>query len=291
MHTRAYLEKEIKKITGNIRRAAKKIQDGSDPEAVHDFRVFIRKLRSILQNSRKILGKYHTKYFIKALAEISREASSLRDEEVIIEKISYIRENFLSGEFSPVNESIPESLNTWIAERQDKEVILRESVREKLGGPAFLSPLKELEAMFIIPWKKEMNISVDFFALSVIGDMARTISGKLENFPAMSRNTEWLHDLRKDFKKIRYLIETYKIVLPRFYLETEKISKSMQKHLGELNDIAIIKKMIYEDIHLPPETMDNLSDFLRREEDGIFEKIKEKNLVPHWMEYHAGKIS
>src|SRR5947207_3444206 len=82
------LDAELGKAIPRVYRAA----DG-DPEAIHDLRVAIRRLRTLLKLSRKIFGRRHTDAVRRALAEVQRATGDLRDEEVLSETLSSVTQD------------------------------------------------------------------------------------------------------------------------------------------------------------------------------------------------------
>lgn len=308
MQIKEYLEKESRKVISGIRRNAKKIIDDADPEAVHDYRVAIRKLRSIFQNSKNYFGSFYTKYFLNALGNMAKEASSLRDEEVLLEKLTVIEKELFASpsQIHPSDEKIdPEqsdislentqeqfksrSISDWTAlkqyfeewknSRQERESNLRENLKKKLSDPDFLFPLKQLEALFVIPLKTENPEFAENFAFSVTSKQKVKWANKIKTLEKNKKNIDWLHDLRIESKKMRYLIESYRPLLPPVYKETEKLARNMQKYLGDLNDNAFIRDKIEKDKSIQPDLKVYLLKYLKKDEKNILEKFLKKNLT------------
>lgn len=308
MQIKEYLEKESRKVISGIRRNAKKIIDDADPEAVHDYRVAIRKLRSIFQNSKNYFGSFYTKYFLNALGNMAKEASSLRDEEVLLEKLTVIEKELFASpsQIHPSDEKIdPEqsdislentqeqfksrSISDWTAlkqyfeewknSRQERESNLRENLKKKLSDSDFLFPLKQLEALFVIPLKTENPEFAENFAFSVTSKQKVKWANKIKTLEKNKKNIDWLHDLRIESKKMRYLIESYRPLLPPVYKETEKLARNMQKCLGDLNDNAFIRDKIEKDKSIQPDLKVYLLKYLKKDEKNILEKFLKKNLT------------
>lgn len=306
MQIKEYLEKESKKIISGIRRNAKKILTDTDPEAVHDYRVAIRKLRSIFQNSKNYFGTFYTKYFLNALSNLAKEASSLRDEEVLIEKLSGMKDLIFKQDSSKEIESTDSSessikdatsseqiksetlidlaslkkeFDLWLEIRKEREIQLRNALKEKLSDPDFLYPLKQLEALFVIPLKSEDTEFAENFAFSVTSKQKTKWANKIKTLEKNKKNVEWLHDLRIESKKMRYLIESYRPLLPPVYKESEKLARNMQKYLGDLNDNAFIRDKIEKDKNINSNLRDYLLDYLKKDEKAILDRFLKKNLT------------
>src|SRR4051794_38610615 len=61
--------------------------EAADPEAIHDFRVAIRRLRSVLRPVRPVYGRRRMRALAEGLKRVADATGTLRDEEVLRETL------------------------------------------------------------------------------------------------------------------------------------------------------------------------------------------------------------
>jgi len=214
--------------------------DDDEAEAVHDFRVALRRLRTVLRVVRKLYGRRRIRAVSTRLKRYADATGTLRNEEVL-------RETLASLELEPGARS---AALAWIGRRARQEKLHRGSVVKLLraelesGLGAALSSLEDTlargpERAGELPLRELSRASIDR-ACSAIHD-----AGQVD--PADSAA---MHELRILFKRLRYTAELFLSVAPggdaherQALAALAKGATRMQKRLGEVHDLdeALIK--------------------------------------------------
>ncbi|WP_437756593.1 CHAD domain-containing protein [Sorangium sp. So ce1389] len=93
-----------------------------DVEAVHDFRVSLRRLRTLLKPARRIYGKRRLRPIADGLREFARATGTLRDEEVLRETLTALE----------LGEEARTAVDAWVARRSHREHEARTHIVELL---------------------------------------------------------------------------------------------------------------------------------------------------------------
>ncbi|XYH98923.1 CHAD domain-containing protein [Sorangium sp. So ce1128] len=116
----------IESVRTDARRVvATSAQDESaepDVEAVHDFRVSLRRLRTLLKPARRIYGKRRLRPIADGLREFARATGTLRDEEVLRETLTAL----------DLGEEARTAVDAWVARRSHREHEARAHIVELL---------------------------------------------------------------------------------------------------------------------------------------------------------------
>ena len=273
----------LNKSERNIQRVNNKLDDYlKDPneEQIHDIRTAIRRLRASDQLLPKAFRhKKKIKEFVAKSMELFSINSKIRDYDIILEMLS----KYTSGVSSPKHEQQPppqssraivniskplETLrNRELTESKTIAVELRKLAVPKLNSNKISKSEKKL--------KKRFN--------NVVGKFANTIE---KNYPVVlsspKRLTE-LHEMRKDCKKLRYLLELLPIRTNGKDEGKDKVSQlieeleKVQDMLGTIHDhdttIAYIKK--YLENHHNDRSLNNIVKYLYDDRQKKFEQFTE----------------
>jgi CHAD domain-containing protein len=203
----------------NIQRVNNRIENYlTDPnkDNIHDIRTAIRKLDASYRSlPKKIRKKNRVSNYVKVSKRLFKINSEIRDYDIIYEKLKKYSSN-----------SIYTELTRSLDERRDKKIRKARNIALSLTDLQ-LPQVSEDD----IPTKKlqqRFNKTVTRF------------SDRIElNFPIVLTNSKKiaeLHEMRKDCKKLRYLLE----LLP-------DENKEMQKTITELEDIQDMLGSIHDD--------------------------------------------
>lgn len=205
-----------------------------DTEFLHQFRVYFRKLRSLVGLLHKALPVETVAILKPVLSEIAGKTNKLRDLDVfLLEKDSY-------RAMLPANFSVGLNELYELVEQQ------RESERVNIEN-YFLSDdyahkmalcISELSAPSALKTKvadKPLLPVVDKLALKRYQKILGMV-GIIDD----STVDEEIHELRKEFKKLRYLIEFFSDLFPPEEIrKTIGTVKKVQNVLGNFNDYCI----------------------------------------------------
>jgi CHAD domain-containing protein len=200
-----------------------------DPEAIHDFRVALRRLRTALRPAKRLWGKRHVKEIGAELRRFAQATGALRDEEVLRETLSELA----------LPARARTELDGWIARRARQERERRRSVVRLLraqdapgSAPSLSLALAHLERRLGVRRLEELSA----------GELAHAaLGGALEGVRALRdadpRDPAAMHALRITFKRLRYTAELFAPLLGEGAAATAKFAARMQKRLGELHDL------------------------------------------------------
>jgi CHAD domain-containing protein/CYTH domain-containing protein len=217
------------------RKAAERFDDDQDQEALHDFRVAIRRLRSNLRAWREVLSPALKKKQHVALAELQRATGTSRDAEVLLEWLESQRTE-LADEHQVGLEWLRDHLE---ARRRDAYADVRVRVRKRFRKVYALLH-RRLEVMRVKVHLAK-PVEAPTYGASVadaIEQHLTTLLGRLDRIHAPS-NIEEAHRARLAVKHLRYLVEPVRRFLPQSQPLVAKV-KSLQDLLGELNDSSVL---------------------------------------------------
>ncbi len=218
-----------------VQAASERLGDLRDDEALHDFRVALRRLRSTLRAWRPQLRKSISKRDRRALRELQTATGAGRDAEVALA--------WLEGQREELGASHRRG-HDWLARRlvdrhEHSLVRVREEVREAFEGIA-----EDLRASL-----GRMTLRVDLLAPDpgprfgeVFADAAREdardlarLLGRVES-PA---DRALCHQARIACKRLRYLVEPLRPLREEAVRIVERC-KRLQDVLGDLNDAHVL---------------------------------------------------
>ncbi len=204
-----------------------------DTEFLHDYRVSLRKARSILSEVGDVFDKEKTKYFRGILKTFAQITNNLRDIDVYLLKIPEFKEE------------LPEHLRYGLEDVESYLRMLRESETKKvnnfLQSTEFKANFGEAVDFFQkgytdypgeLAGKRIYDVAADAINSCLGGHVRRVKKSK-------SMTPETLHKLRIDFKKLRYLIEAFGNVV--YGEKTEALLDKLKKFQDEIG--------LYHDFH------------------------------------------
>lgn len=224
--------------SGGRRRAAEASAEdpGGDAEAVHDFRVALRRLRTVVRIVRDMHGRKRMRKIGEDLKRYADATGALRDEEVL-------RETLTAVEVTP---GTRQALAQWMDRRRRQELSRRSGVvtllREDGSAPRALvrppmPPQASLADTLARLEKRLARGGADVSALDLaLASMSRARGDVREHAAATPSDAEAMHALRIRFKRLRYTAELFAPVLADAAAAVRGATK-LQKRLGELHDL------------------------------------------------------
>jgi CHAD domain-containing protein len=235
------LAPELFALIASVRHAAARVEatgkrEAGDPEAIHDLRVAIRRLRTALRPARRVYGKRSIREIGSDLGRFAQATGALRDEEVLREILGALE----------LPARARTELDGWLWQRARQERARRRAIvtllmttdEEGRGrpGPLHAPPLgatlARLERRLGRSDPREIPAGTlaeeaTFAAIAAVRDLA---GAPLTDAPAM-------HTLRVRFKRLRYTAELFAPALGEPAAALAKPAARMQKRLGELHDL------------------------------------------------------
>jgi CHAD domain-containing protein len=211
-----------------------------DTEFLHDFRVALRRTRSLLGSIKKVIHPDDMARFQQGLKEIGTFTGPVRDLDVYL----LARKDYQSM----LPEGLQEGLTLFfqgLARQRTKEL---QRLRKALQSRKFQS--------FMSQWQEYLENSILSSSLAAGQKPCKEVASKairkrlrsiLESgvqIGPQSPDTE-LHCLRIQAKKLRYLLEFYRSLFPETEMDIlVKSLKKLQDNLGNFNDLSVQQKML-----------------------------------------------
>lgn len=215
---------------------------GDDPEAVHDFRVAVRRTRSALGQVRGVFASYRRDRYRESFAWLAGESNLLRDTDVLLEQLPELAAEVGNpADLDPLRDFL-------IGER----AAAHKAMVKVLRGAKYRRLLRTWKAFLEKPPKVTVRSAPNAerpileVARERIYAVYRAIRKKTRAFEEPVPAEE-LHQLRIDCKKLRYLLELF-----RSLFDAEEIGavladlKHLQDLLGEMNDLEVQKGRLLE---------------------------------------------
>ena len=220
----AYLARLLGELAQELESsAARVVSPKKDEEAVHDVRVAMRRIRTLLKLARPIYGRFHADAVRRAFTDVMRASGELRDEEVISETLEGL----------PV---VDTSFDIWRRSRATRERRLRRGMVDRVKSGELARAQAMLIGLVVLPVYPERDAPLAKFAKKVL---ARTQRGVDQRREASVDDSEALHELRIAYKELRYTAELFAPALPADLAATAAPAAKFQKRLGEVHDIDV----------------------------------------------------
>lgn len=216
------------------------VVDDSDTEFLHDYRVCLRKVRSVLSLFAEVFDAEDSTRLKDELAEIMRTTNGLRDLDVyLLNRAEYHR-----LVLPPAHEGL-QILFDEFAQRRKAE---QKKVGAALQSKDYLRRMESLEQLFETgtniksgPQAHRPSLS---FARSLIKKRYRKVckTGRTLNETTPDSS---IHQLRIHCKKLRYLMEFFTPLFPPAEIkQLIRALKLLQTNLGNFNDYSVQQQFL-----------------------------------------------
>lgn len=227
----------IYQLTSEIKTYQTVLQgDPKDVEALHQFRIRMRKLRALLQEFERFFAPKWLKKHKKLLAKLMAHTNAKRDNDVALSDIDIFAKK-LSSKNTKSLDKLKHSL-------QKKEAKLEKKLISFMEGEALSAELialcRDAEKQEI--YQESARQPLILVAISIINQSVQDILKEGEPLKK-GFNKKAYHKLRIEFKKLRYLLELLSPIIPPDTLNNALDHlKKIQTLLGEINDLQVQKK-------------------------------------------------
>lgn len=213
-----------------------------DTEFLHDFRVSLRKTRSLLSLMKSVFpGAIHGQMKAR-LAELMRPTNLARDLDV------YLLEQRAYEQMLP--EHLRAGLPTMFDDFRRQHQATYAALHEVLKSRSYATEVESCMAFFDAMGAEQLGAAAREPVLSAINHLVRKKYRKIIHFgniiTPMSPDEE-VHDLRLECKKFRYLLEFFGTLYPSKKLaHLVKNLKRMQNTLGLFNDFSVQQEALHQ---------------------------------------------
>lgn len=210
-------------------------RDGSDIEHLHDMRVATRRMRVAFEIFETAFVQREIKPYIKGLRTAGKTLGRVRDRDVFLEKA----EKYLE-QHPEEKEGLNPLKRFWEQEREQ----YRQRMINYLNSQAYRGFVEDFNIFLQTPGagavrdqKDTPSMQVRFAAPSMLYECL----GRVRAYQRFlhSASIEQLHELRIDFKRLRYTMEYFREVLGKEAKWIISEIKKVQDHLGDLNDADV----------------------------------------------------
>jgi CHAD domain-containing protein len=204
-----------------------------DPEFLHDFRVAIRRTRSLLSLGREILGRKSARRFRSRFGRLGRQSGRQRDLDVQLAELSALAAVVPEAERLALR-----PVEAWLRRRRS---LAHFNLRRLLAGSGYRLLLREwadfLDVLRAAPGNDTQPASV--LAREAVRGAWRRVCREGRAIGDHSPPAE-LHELRKSAKRLRYAVEFFRPLLrkddARAFIRD---LKQLQDHLGAFQDCRV----------------------------------------------------
>ncbi len=217
-----------------------------DSEFLHDLRVAVRRTRSALTQIKGVFPPAEIERFKSRLAWIGQITGPTRDLDVYLLGFDRYR-NSLPAQFR----SDLDPLHQFLQEHQKQA---QQAMVKRLNSPHFHGLLKEWRAFLEQPLQPADDAPNALRPIKRVADkrIYRTFRRVIDEGQAIHRGThpDALHELRKQCKKLRYLIEFFQCLYPRQQIrQLIKALKLLLGNLGDFQDLEVQALTLREFAH------------------------------------------
>ena len=212
----------------------------SDTEFLHDYRVCLRKIRSVLSLLGGVFDSEESTRLKVELAESMRTTNDLRDLDVyLLKRAEYYR---------LVPPSAHEGLQILFDEFAQRRKAEKKKVGAILQSKQYLRRMKKLEQLFAtgpnIKSGPKAHIPSLLFARRLIIKRYRKVckTGRVVDETTQDSS---IHQLRIHCKKLRYLMEFFTPLFPPAEMkQLTRALKLLQNNLGNFNDYSVQQQFL-----------------------------------------------
>ncbi len=252
-HITPFLGAKLRHLDAEVGKAIPRVVATADDEAIHDLRVAIRRLRTLLRLARPVYGRFHADAVRLAYTAVFRATGELRDEEVLDETLDAVAvaAGGAVGAVVAVVAVEEPSFVAWRALRGARERRLRRAAIARVRGGELAKARQLLRALVTLPVAPKHDKDLGKFARKCV-ERARRGVDHLRDVP--TEDVVGLHDLRIAYKELRYAAELLAPALPIDLSALADPAARFQKRLGEIHDADVAIATVSRARALVPET-------------------------------------
>ncbi len=221
------------------------LRQGDDPLYLHDFRVALRRARSLLGQTRAIFPRKAVRRLRKDVAQLGRSTGRVRDLDALLLAQDAYRQRLPADSRS--------ALQPFFAFLQQERRAHYRTLVKTFETKRYRAVIREWEAFANQPEADARPTpAVTAFVRERIVEQGRALVS-VEPDSLQSADPERLHDLRIECKKIRYLLDSFLTAFPELPVRRVlKHLKRVQRTLGRIQDISVQEGMLRQFNHATP---------------------------------------
>ena len=233
------VRRRLRLLLAMVRYNERGLRQGDDSLYLHDFRVAVRRARSLLGQTREVFPPKATQRLRKALAQLGRSTGRARDLDAFLLVQAVYRQRLPADRRS--------ALQPFFAFLQQERREHYQALVQTFETKRYRAVIREWEAFASQPEADGPHIpTVKAFVLERVVEKYRALVS-IEPNSLQHAGSERLHRLRIDCKKLRYLLDFFITALPE--LPVRKLLthlKRVQRTLGRIQDISVQSVLIQQ---------------------------------------------
>jgi CHAD domain-containing protein len=210
--------------------AALRFRGSEDPEALHDFRVGLRRLRATLRSYRELLDEAVPKKLRRSLRDLAETTNLARDTEVQLAWLEQQQDGLRPNERAGYR---------WL-HRHWQTLLLAEYERLREAIETDFAELeRKLRPRLQPPLNVQMSLPMDIVIAETLGVVLSAFATALTGLDASS-DPERIHPPRLIGKRLRYLIDPFAGEIAAAAPAARALSK-LQDLLGDIHDRQVLQ--------------------------------------------------
>ncbi len=229
----------LRLLLAMVRYNERGLRQGDDPLYLHDFRVAVRRARSLLGQTREVFPAKATQRFRKALAHLGRSTGSARDLDAFLLVQDTYRQRLPADSRA--------ALQPFSAFLQQERREHYRTLVKTFETKRYRAVMREWETFATQPEEDDPHTpTVEAFVLERVVEKYRALA-LIEPHSLQHADSERLHRLRIECKKLRYLLDFFITALPELPVrDVLKQLKRVQRTLGRIQDISVQSVLIQQ---------------------------------------------
>jgi CHAD domain-containing protein len=211
------------------------VKEDNDIEFLHNYRVNLRKVRSILSLFKKVFDKNEQTRLKIDFSDIMKQTNRLRDLDVYLDD----KQEFFQLLPEKLHPGLQQMFDAFAIERTEQFQQVAIMLDDESYAQKFNSIYNQFNSIESIQPGSKAQINTLTFARKLIWKYYNKICRIIEKTDINSSDAE-IHQLRIQCKKLRYLMEFFSQLFPHKILkDIIKSMKQLQEHLGRFNDFSV----------------------------------------------------
>ena len=211
-----------------------------DTEFLHDYRICLRKIRSVLSLVKDVYPAVEAQRMRKIIGDLARQTNRLRDLDVYL----LARDEYLGLLPPGLRPALKVMFEDYSAERKDE---IQQTVA-RMCAHSTRRQLKKIERYFSEETVHKPTPAADLPVGPLVFSCIYKRYQKIRRIAAgIGADTpdETVHEVRIECKKLRYLLEFFSELIPKDDgAAMQKALRRLQGRLGEFNDASVQQKSL-----------------------------------------------
>ncbi|MBD2364302.1 CHAD domain-containing protein [Anabaena minutissima FACHB-250] len=256
-----YAYQAIEKHINKTLKWEKPVKKDEDPEALHQMRVGMRRLRTAISRFDIVLN-LPKQASEKNVGKIARRLGNLRDLDVLKQSLETIyqpnlppkEQKALQTAFHALAKQREDAVTKTLTTLKDESYkSLKQSLQEWLEKPAYKPlaslPIQQVLPDLLLPELSQFLLHPGFLVGTEIVDSGVKIYTELpteEIEKILTNKGEAIHDLRKQAKRLRYQMELFTELYNESYSAYIADIKNIQDILGNIQDSVVMGEWLMD---------------------------------------------